>query len=206
MKLDLWLLFVGLDTALCFTPGPAVLFVVAQGLRWGGRKSLWANGGILSGNVFYFLLSATGLGAVLLASHGLFVAIKWCGAAFLLWLGLRAFFGHAGITRVKAAEGPPIAGPKLFAQAFALQAANPKALIFFVALLPQFIDAQAPIWPQIIILTVTSTVIEFAVLALYGYGAGRFAQAAMQPHIATWLDRGAGSLLIAAAALTISRS
>src|SRR5262249_11533280 len=89
-----WVMFMVMEIVLCLTPGPAVLFVVAQGLRYGAARSLWANLGILSGNAFYFALSATSLGALLLASHELFTAVKWAGAAYLVWLGVTTFFGR----------------------------------------------------------------------------------------------------------------
>jgi threonine/homoserine/homoserine lactone efflux protein len=206
MSLDLWLLYVATDTLMCFSPGPAVLFIIAQGLRYGGRHCLWANGGILAANTFYFGLSATGLGAVLAASTTLFTVIKWIGAAFLIWLGIRSFLGHAGIQKARAAQGAPVSGPKLFAQAFALQATNPKALLFFAALLPQFLDVTRPLLPQVLIVGITGNTIELMVLGFYGYGAGRLSQALLRPNVATWVDRGAGSFLMAAGVLTAIRS
>lgn len=202
MNFELWLLYVVTDTLMCFSPGPAVLFVIAQGLRWGGRHSLWANGGILAANTIYFGLSATGLGVVLVTSKNLFTAVQWAGAAFLIWLGLRSFFGHAGIQRIRAAGGAAVSGPKLFMQAFALQATNPKALLFFTALLPQFLDVSRPLLPQVLIVAVTGNVIELFVLAFYGYGAGRLAAVALRPEVATWVDRGAGSFLMLAGVLS----
>lgn len=206
MSLELWLLYIATDTLMCLSPGPAVLFVVAQGLSHGGRHSLWANGGILAANSLYFGLSATGLGAVFMASTTLFMVVQLLGAAFLLWLGLRSFLGHAGIQRLRAAGGAPVSGRKLFLQAFALQATNPKALLFFAALLPQFLDVSRPLLPQVLIVGITGNTIEFLVLALYGYGAGRFAVAALRPAVATWVDRGAGALLMLAGALTALRT
>lgn len=76
MSRDVWALFVVTETALCLSPGPAVLLVLSQALARGTRASVWSNLGILSGNVMYFALSATGLSAVLLASYELFSRIR----------------------------------------------------------------------------------------------------------------------------------
>ena len=89
MTLQTWLLFCATETLLSLTPGPAVLLVVGQALGRGGRAGLVAACGILSANAMYFALSATGLGAILLASSQLFTAIKWLGAIYLIIVGLQ---------------------------------------------------------------------------------------------------------------------
>ena len=199
MSLSTWIVFTVTEIALCLTPGPAVLFVVSQGLRYGGRKSLWANAGILAGNAFYFFLSALGLGAVLLASHQVFIAIKYAGAAYLVYLGVQTIRG-AGLAFTAEPIPLPVAGLRAFGRGFALQAANPKALVFFCALLPQFISPHSPVAPQMAILGVTSIVIEFFVLAGYGYLAGRAARVARQPRFVVTANRASGGMLIAAGA------
>src|SRR5262249_49718047 len=152
------------------------LLVIAQGLTQGGRASVWANLGILTGNTIYFALSAAGLGAVLLASHEIFLAIKGIGAAYLVWLGITAFFGKSATLSINAArERPP--AYRMWLNGVALQLANPKAILFFVALLPQFTDPAEPLLLQFVILTVTSVVIEFFVLLGYGTLAGMAANA-----------------------------
>ena len=193
-----WSLFAASEIVLCLTPGPAVLFVLSTALRAGARKSVASNAGILAANTIYFLISATGLGALLIASYNLFSAVKWIGAAYLIWTGLRAIFGH---TDMIAADGQSeTRSVRLFGGAFLTQASNPKAIIFFSALLPQFLDTRHPIGPQIAILAVTSVVIEFAILLGYGIAAGRAMQLAREPRYATWTNRIAGTLLVGAGA------
>lgn len=195
MSLTTWLLFLVTELVLCLTPGPAVLFVFAHGLRYGGRHSLWANLGILSGNAFYFLISATGLGMLVSASHTAFWLVKLAGAAYLVLLGVRMMFGSGDAFRADAAV-PAIAGATIAQRGFVLQAANPKALIFFTALLPQFVTPGQPIAMQMLILGLTSTVAEFFVLAMYGYCAGRIAAWTRDARVARALHRTAGGFLV----------
>lgn len=192
-----WLLFATTETGLCLTPGPAVLFVLSHGLAAGGRASLWANAGILAGNAFYFLLSALGLGVMLIASQALFTAIKYAGAAYLIYLGARTI-GGAGLALRAEAAADRTANWRTLTRGFALQAANPKALVFFVAFLPQFIDTNRALAPQVAILAVTSVVIEFLVLAGYGYLAARTAALARRPALVAAVTRVSGFLLMAA--------
>jgi threonine/homoserine/homoserine lactone efflux protein len=193
-----WILFVMVETMLCLAPGPAVLLVVSQGLSFGWRGSIAANLGILAGNAVYFALSATGLGAVLLASWDLFFAIKWIGAAYLVWLGLGAFFGRGEGATPAPAGARPAAPLRRFRNGMVLQLANPKALLFFAALLPQFIDPAGAVARQVAILGVTSVAIEFVVLACYGGLAGRARLLAGRPRFARLVDRLSGLLLMAA--------
>ena len=194
-----WWLFAGTETILCLTPGPAVLFVLASALRIGARKSVFSNLGILAANTVYFVLSAAGVGSLLAASFDLFAVIKWIGAAYLVFLGLRAIFGRTHPLSV-AAPMKETSASRMFADGFILQASNPKAIVFFTALLPQFVDPRAPIAPQMAILAMTSVAIEFCVLLGYGVAAGRASEVARRPRYAAWTNRIAGGLLICAGA------
>lgn len=198
MSWEIWALFAVTETALCFTPGPAVLLVLSQGLARGTGSSVWSNLGILAGNTMYFVLSATSLGAVLLASYELFSVIRWVGAAYLVWLGVTAFIGKSPVFSVSPSTTTPTRRGRVFVNGFILQASNPKALVFFTALLPQFIDPHTGVVTQVTILAVTSVVIEFFVLLAYGALAGRLTEVAKRPRFATLANRIAGSMLIGA--------
>ena len=195
MDWTVWLMFVLTDVALRVTPGPAVLFVVSQGLRRGSTQALWSAFGILAANGFYFAISGTGVGALLATSGRLFTAIKWAGAGYLFYLDVLALLrpprpgGDRG-----AADGAPSDRRTLSLQGLALQLSNPKALLFFVAILPQFIDRSRPIVMQILVLGVTSIV-----LAAYGAAAARAARIAMQPRYAAATSRLSGVFLLGAA-------
>jgi homoserine/homoserine lactone efflux protein len=199
MSWQTWSLFMVTETALCLTPGPAVLFVVSQALSHGVAPSLWANLGILTANTFYFILSALGLGAVLLASHEVFLVLRWAGAAYLVYLGLMTFIGKGNsVVKTADTEVETKLGWRLLSRGVVLQAANPKSLIFFTALLPQFIDPKSPVGWQILILGVSSVIVEFFVLCGYGFFAGRAAHLARQPRYARLTNQVAGVCLIAA--------
>src|SRR5262245_24345319 len=138
MPVHTWALFCATETVLCFTPGPAVLLVVSLALTRGARAGLAGSLGILGANALYFILSATGIGAVLLASWQLSVLIKWLGAVYLIWLGLRMLLARSQAPLASDdAPRPPMAPLR---HGLITQGANPKALVFFTALLPQFVD------------------------------------------------------------------
>lgn len=199
MRWETWIVFVIFETAMCLSPGPAVLFVLSQALARGTPASIWSNVGILAGNTLYFILSATGLGAILLASHSLFSAIRWVGAAYVIYLGITAFFGKSKVLSVAKPDSAAVSGPRVFLNGMILQLASPGALIFFAALLPQFVDASRNVAHQVAILAVTSVAIEFCVLVGYGTLAGRMTRLAAQLRFARLTNRVAGTMLIIAA-------
>ena len=144
MTSETWIAFCVLETVLCLTPGPAVLFVVSTTLSRAARAALLRRRlGIVVANTVYFALSALGVAAMILASNFLFTILKWGGAAYLVWLGLRMLWSREREGSVDAQGAAPPALSVSFLRGFAVQAANPKALAFFVALLPQFVESAS---------------------------------------------------------------
>lgn len=200
MTVETWLLFCATEAVLCVTPGPAVLCVISTSLSRGPGAGVIASLGILAANTMYFALSATGLGALLLASRTLFVAIKWMGAGYLIFLGLRMLLRRAPALADDALAPVSSRRAGAFTNAFVTQAANPKAIIFFTALLPQFINPDESAAMQIAILGASSVVIEFIVLCVY-VGASHAARRWVSGGRAgDALHRVGGALLIAAGA------
>lgn len=195
-----WWLFAATETVLSLTPGPAVLYVLSSSLRVGARKGVASILAILAANTFYFALSATGIGALLVSSYRLFFAIKWIGAAYLIFLGARTILGHASVLPPEEHAEAGTSSARLFGDGFVLQMSNPKAVVFFSAILPQFIDPRQAVIPQIVMLGLTSAACEFVVLLGYGMAAGRASTLARQPRYAKWTNRVAGGLLIGAGA------
>ena len=201
MSFEVWLLFTLTETVLCLSPGPAVLLVLSVGITRGWQPGMQASAGILVANLFYFVLSATSQGAMLLASWELFVLIKWLGAAYLIWLGLKTFLAHGDTARPVAEPlTPPSTGMGTLLHGVVTQGANPKALLFFTALLPQFVNPAVPLAPQIALLAMTSILIEFGVLTGYAVLASRASGLARLPRYVRLINRVGGGLLIGAEA------
>lgn len=192
-------MYVVTETAVSIAPGPAVLFVISQGLRAGGARGLWAAAGIVSANFVWFTLSAVGIGTVILAAGGWFLAIKWLGAVYLVYLAVRSLLSdpHGD----NGSNGRPAAATirGVWLRGVILQLTNPKALVFFVALLPQFVDPSQPVGPQIVILGVTNVLTEYPVLAAYALLAGRASGLARKPRFARATQVLVAVLLICAA-------
>ena len=197
MNPSLWLAFFVTATVAALVPGPAVLYVVGQGMRHGARKALAANLGILSGNLIWFTASAIGLAALVAYAAPVFVAIKWIGVAYLVWFGARTILRPPKLETVQPDKGRGSAG-RLFAGGFMLQIVNPSVLLFFTAFLPQFLDPRAALVPQLAILAAATAAIEIVTQLVYAFLAGRFRALLTAPRFARWTDRIAGSLLIAA--------
>jgi threonine/homoserine/homoserine lactone efflux protein len=203
---DTYWLYVLAEVALSLSPGPAVMLVIAGGLTYGARKSIFTSLGILSANAIYFAISATALGAVLMASRGFFMTVKWLGAAYLVYIGLSALFGRPSpitVGRDARSGGAPRA---MYLAGLTLQLANPKTLVFFASILPQFIDPKLAIGPQMAWLAAGSIIPEFFILAGYGYLASRAARLTSDPRFARVTERIAGVLVLGAAALVLSVS
>ena len=199
MTLEAWALFCLTETLLCLNPGPATLLVLSVALTRGQVAGLFASIGVLAANAVYFTLSASGLVAVHAVSAQAFRAIKWAGAAYLIWLGARMILRSFRTQPDAAPERPAVRASRSFWQGFTTQAANPNLLVYFAAILPQFVDARQPLPGQVAILAGSSFVIELAVLSIYAALASRAGQRAA-PRFRRIAERCAGGLLIAAGA------
>lgn len=194
-------LFTATEFALSLSPGPAVMMVVAVGLTRGWRSSLWVTLGILTGNAIYFALSATGIGSLILASPFLFKSIKYLGAAYLVYLGLSAILGKPSPITISGTGTQARSANHLFFNALTLQLSNPKTLLMFIAILPQFIDAQAPVALQMLVLAACSMIPEFFILLGYGLLASKASHWAIQERYALITERIAGTLVFSAGVL-----
>ena len=165
-------LFAGASGALVAVPGPAVLYIVSRGIAHGRRGGLLSMLGIESGNFIQVVAATAGLAAIIASSAIAFSAIRYAGAAYLIFLGLSSLFGRASGDELARVEAPTCSGRRLYWQGFVVGVLNPKLALFLLALLPQFIDPDAgAVWLQTLVLGTLFVVIAaigdtlFALLA-----------------------------------------
>ncbi len=200
MTFSTWLLYVAAVLVLTVTPGPSVLMCVSTSVNCGVRKALIASLGSTIAIVGIMTLSALGLGTVLAASETLFTAIKWLGAAYLAYLGVLALF--SSVTDIAVTGSVEAAtNRQLFGQGFLVGISNPKALLFFGALFPQFIVAGAPQTPQFVLLGTTFIFFELGWLTIYALSASRAKRWLQQPRRAKLFNRATGLVFLLAAAV-----
>ncbi len=199
MTLEAWALFCLTETFLCLNPGPAALLVVSLGLTRGQRAGVLATSGVTAANAVYFALSGAGLAAVHSLSAEAFLAVKWAGALYLIWIGARMVLRSFARRDEPSVAHVPMSKRRSFWQGFVAQGANPNLLVYFTAILPQFIDPQARLASQVAVLAASSFVIEFGVLSGYAALAARAGRNAA-PRFRILVERAGGGLLIAAGA------
>ena len=169
MMIQSWLMYLALVIVATSTPGPAVLFIMTQSTLHGWRKAFFSALGNITGLFCMGLITVTGLGEILNTSELIFNIVKYFGAAYLIYLGIRLFFQkgldfHSAQNHHITANVP---SSKIFFQAFGVAASNPKAIVFLTALFPQFLNINAPLIPQFFILIFTLMTLSFSFFMLY---------------------------------------
>ncbi len=200
------LLFLAAGLLLNLTPGPDVLYVVTHSLRSGVRAGIVAGLGINAGCFVHVFAAAVGVGALLAASAQAFTVLKWAGAAYLVYIGVRLLLARpapgAAAIDGPAAQGAPAAPPaslwQVFRGGFLTNVLNPKVAIFFLAFVPQFIapDAAHPAWTFVLLGTLfnaNSVLVNIA----WALAAAWLARRAAVQRGMHWLDRAAGAMFIA---------
>lgn len=198
MTFETWILYVAAVAAMMSTPGPSQLLMLSNSLAHGFQRSIATAAGDLTANFFQMLLAGLGLAVIISTFENALTLIKWAGVFYLLWLGLRALFGKHGEGEKEAANRSSL--KRLWLQGFVTSASNPKAVVFFAALFPQFITANAAFLPQFAILSITYIAMDAFMLALYGSGAGWIGERVKGVARAR-LHKIGGGLMIAAAVM-----
>ncbi len=197
MDMQVFLLFVITTFVVVFSPGPAAIATASQGAGNGLGRAMFGICGVASANAVYFALSATGIASLIIASHTLFSIIKWAGVAYLIYLGASALFSKSGGLKVKT--GPKAKRMNLFATGFTVEFANPKALLYFAAILPQFLDPSQPMLPQFLIMGTVTLIIDLVVYSVYAQVGHTLATSGAKSWIIKAVNNVAGSALLFAA-------
>ncbi|WP_320195314.1 LysE family translocator [Agrobacterium rosae] len=203
MPIENWLAFVAASAVMLAIPGPTILLVISYALGHGRKASSATVAGVALGDFTAMTASMLGLGALLATSAALFTVLKWVGAAYLIYLGVklwRAPAGGEGAPENATGKGRPL---KIFLHTYIVTALNPKSIIFFVAFLPQFLTPSLPFWPQVMIFEVTFLVLATCNAALYGLLASAARNSIRKPKVQRIVNRTGGSLLIGAGLLTM---
>ena len=198
MELGIYLVFFLTTAVVIFVPGPAAITIAAQGASNGCKRAAFGTLGVASANAVYFILSAMGIASLLIASSFVFNAIKWVGVAYLVYLGLSAIFSKTG--GIQFPNGHLQSAVSLFGRGFLVEIANPKALLYFAAILPQFLDVSKPILPQILLMGGTTVVLDLIAYSLYAYAGDRLTSGRVKDWIVRLINRVAGGALLLAGA------
>lgn len=196
MTIETWLAFAAATSVLLVIPGPTVLLVVSYALGQGLRTALPMAVGVALGDFTSMTLSLLGLGALLATSATLFTVLKWVGAAYLIWLGIKLW--RAGGSLNATPRTTASSALKMMLHAWIVTALNPKAITFFVAFLPQFLDPQRDFWMQMLVFETTFIVLAFANVLAYALLASRARGMMSSARVIGLVNRIGGSLLIGA--------
>jgi homoserine/homoserine lactone efflux protein len=191
MNIELFTAFVLITIVLIITPGPIVTLVISTGATQGSRAALTTVAGTTLGNAL--LLAAIGFGLDWVHAHAdlLFDALRWTGAAYLVWLGVQAW-RHAGEGGQRLME----TGRTRFVRGLLVALSNPKTIVFFTAFLPQFVDPRLPAGPQLAAMCVVSVLLAAASDSAWAVASGLGRAWFMKPKRAKLLGRLAGTVLI----------
>jgi threonine/homoserine/homoserine lactone efflux protein len=180
------------------TPGPTVLLALANGSRFGLKRSMAGMFGAVASDFVLVGAVALGLGALLAASEFWFSVLKWVGAAYLAWLGWRLLRSQGGLDLAAASAASArgqVSARSVFAKSFLVAVTNPKGYLFCSALMPQFIDPAMPQWPQYAAIGVVFAALDFAIMFAYA-AIGAHAIRLLQRRAVLWMDRCCGGALL----------
>jgi len=202
MTFESWAAFTAASAVLLIIPGPTVLLVVSYALGQGWRTVLPMTVGVALGDFTAMTLSMLGLGALLVASATLFTILKWVGAAYLVYLGIRLW--RAGGTLDAAPRTDAASAARMLGHAWLVTALNPKSITFFVAFLPAFLDPQADFLTQMVVFETTFLALAFANAFGYALVAARARGFVANPRAIGIVNKVGGGLLIGAGAATVT--
>jgi len=205
MSLEHWLAFVAASSVLLAIPGPTILLVISYALSHGRKVATATVAGTALGDFTAMTASMLGLGALLATSATLFTVLKWAGAAYLIYLGIKLWRAPvsertADVDEAETRSAKPL---RIFLHAYAVTALNPKSIVFFVAFLPQFLDLSKPLFSQMAIFEITFLTLATLNATLYGLLAALARNQIRKPKVQKIVNRTGGSLMIGAGLLSL---
>ncbi|MEZ2222026.1 LysE family translocator [Rhizobium sp. RCC_161_2] len=203
MSIEHWLAFVAASAVLLAIPGPTILLVISYALGHGRKATTATVAGVALGDFTAMTASMLGLGALLAASAAIFTGLKWIGAAYLIYLGIKLWRVPVSdrSTDAEDAETGKERPLRIFLHTYAVTALNPKSIIFFVAFLPQFLDTSRPIAFQMIVFEVTFLTLATLNATTYGLMASMARKTIRKPSVQRLVNRTGGTLMIGAGLL-----
>ena len=199
MSSEVWLAWCVACIVISITPGAGAINTMSNGIQYGVRHTLPAIFGQQLGLLLQFIVVGAGLGSLIASSSTLFEIVRWLGVAYLIWLGVQKW--RQPFMALQSIDRCELEYNRRFWQSALVNITNPKATIFMLALLPQFIDIERSQWPQISIMTATSIGIDIIVMLGYATLATTLALWMKSERHQRWLNHFFGGLFIAAALL-----
>jgi threonine/homoserine/homoserine lactone efflux protein len=198
MNTDTLLVYIFVSFFYIISPGPAILLAIYNGAVNGNKVVMVSAFGNIIGLMFLSILSVSGLSAILLASSTLFTIVKFIGAMYLIYLGIRQLRSIKKASLEKSDERVSTIRPlnSYFKEGLFVAATNPKPILFFAALFPQFLDTALPIIPQFTLMTLIFMTFSFLSLSTYGYIAQRAKGFLSNVNNVKWFHRISGGLFV----------
>ncbi|NQY94363.1 MAG: LysE family translocator [Campylobacteraceae bacterium] len=204
MSIEIWLSFVLASLVLCVTPGPTVFFVIGHSLKHGKASVVPMVFGALSGDIVLMCLSFIGLSALLASSVYMFTILKFVGALYLIYLGIKSWRSPSFINQENAMEIFPLKKGKIYTDALLVTALNPKGIIFFTAFFPLFLDVNSALLPQMLILALTFMGVAVSTNSCYSIFSSYLSTKVKSAKTQKMFNKTSGGLLIGAGLITAS--
>jgi homoserine/homoserine lactone efflux protein len=200
MTTETWLAFFAASWLISLSPGAGAVYAMTCGLNHGFRRGYAGTLGLIAGIWTALAVASAGLGALLAASATAFEVVRWMGVAYLVWIGVQQW--RASVAPVEARrEVDPVPARTLIARGWALNATNPKAVLFMLAVVPPFVDPAAALLPQYLAIAATLAFTDLVVMAGYTAFAARVLRLLRDPAHLRWMNRAFGAMFIGVAAL-----
>ncbi|QPT39073.1 Homoserine/homoserine lactone efflux protein [Oligella ureolytica] len=199
MDFSLWLALFLAAWAISISPGPGAVASMAAGLRYGMWPGAALVCGLITGYTIQFIISVVGVAAVIKTSPLLFEVIKWVGVSYLIYLGIKQYRSPVSMIRVDVSTMPSATAGKLFMQGLLVDITNPKAAIFLLAVIPQFVDTTRPLMLQYVLICLTLCLVDLVIMLCYVALAANLVKLLKNPHLTARINKIFGVCFILAA-------